>query len=345
MIFQDRIVGLVEAISRSKPRYFTGREILLAQMLATHAAIAFENARLFRRAQVEIEQRVEAEKLIKTSLEEKEVLLKEIHHRVKNNLQIISSMLSLQASGVQSAEGLAIFRDSQSRIRSMALIHEKLYRSDNLAQVDIREYIQGLTTELNYSYRSNHPIEFKLDIDHYFLYSLIRTIKPTTLLETGVFHGHYTACLLKGIHDNYRDSSVDGKLISIDLPAHKSISESTSEAATTHLPSYCEPGWVIPEYLKDRWQLHSGDSRDLLPKVIEREINISLFFHDSLHTYSHMTFEFENAYPILNDGGYLMSHDVHWNRSFRHFARKHKQKEFSIHGFGIFRKAVNKPAS
>lgn len=180
--------------------------------------------------------------------------------------------------------------------------------------------------------------DFKFDIDHYFLYSLVRTIKPSVVLETGVFHGYYTACILKGIHDNYKNSAIDGKVISIDLPAYESISESTSETRKMHLPSGCEPGWVIPEHLKDRWQLHIGDSLDLLPMILSREKNISLFFHDSLHTYSHMTFEFETAFPLLKEGDYLMSHDIHWNLAFRHFIKRYGQKEFAMHGFGIFRK-------
>ena len=185
-------------------------------------------------------------------------------------------------------------------------------------------------------------VDFRLNMDHYFLYSLVRTIKPSVILETGVFHGYYTACFLKGIYDNYRDGSAEGKLISIDLPAYESISESTTESpGMTHLPSGSEPGWVIPDYLRDRWQLNIGDSRELLPKVLDKEKNISLFFHDSLHTYSHMMYEFEKVYPVLSHGAYLMTHDVHWNHAFRHFVKRHGQQDFSFHGFGISRKIIN----
>jgi len=105
-----------------------------------------------------------AEEQVRSSLAEKEVLLKEIHHRVKNNLQIVSSLLDLQSDFMAGNASRLFLRDTQDRIKSMALIHQKLYQSDSLAFIDLREYVQELADSL-YSSSVNDPDLISLEVD------------------------------------------------------------------------------------------------------------------------------------------------------------------------------------
>lgn len=93
-----------------------------------------------------------AEKEIKSSLKEKENLLREIHHRVKNNMQIISSLLNLQTKYVNDAEAINVLQESQNRVKSMAMIHEKIYQSNDLEEINFADYIQSLISNLFYTY-------------------------------------------------------------------------------------------------------------------------------------------------------------------------------------------------
>ncbi|NYB53015.1 MAG: PocR ligand-binding domain-containing protein [Methanobacteriaceae archaeon] len=111
-------------------------------------------------------QRYEAEKTIKESLAEKKVLLREIHHRVKNNMQIISSLLNLQIQYVNEVETLTVLKESQGRVRSMAMIHENLYQSPSLTRIDFKNYIKKLTSNIFYTYGvQNQDIELILDVE------------------------------------------------------------------------------------------------------------------------------------------------------------------------------------
>ncbi len=110
-------------------------------------------------------ERIEAEKQIKNNLREKEVLLKEIHHRVKNNLNVITSLLNLQSKNLRSKEqSIAAFKESRDRIYAMAMVHEMLYNSSNYSDINIRNYIQNLISKLRQIYSVSINITYDLHI-------------------------------------------------------------------------------------------------------------------------------------------------------------------------------------
>ncbi len=113
----------------------------------------------------DITERKQAEEHIKKSLEEKEVLLREIHHRIKNNMQIVSSLLMLQSQNIEDKKYKDVFIDSQNRILSMALIHEKLYQSEDLAQIDFKEYINEIVSNIFSSYGSNTNVKIDINVE------------------------------------------------------------------------------------------------------------------------------------------------------------------------------------
>ncbi|EMR03974.1 PAS domain S-box protein [Cesiribacter andamanensis] len=160
-----RITGALADISEHK-----NSEELLRQFNAElEAKVTQKTARLattLTKMQQEMLAREQVEANLHQSLQEKEVLLKEIHHRVKNNMAIISGLLSLQARHSQQPEVRTLFRESQQRIKSMALTHELLYQHKNLSRINFQKYIQELTQGISYSFRSSQTsVQLQIQAD------------------------------------------------------------------------------------------------------------------------------------------------------------------------------------
>jgi predicted O-methyltransferase YrrM len=134
------------------------------------------------------------------------------------------------------------------------------------------------------------------------LYLLVRAARPRVVVETGVLYGASSAHLLAAL-----DANGEGELYSIDL-AH-----AADEPPADHL---------VPERLANRWTLVEGDSRRELPLLLRRLRQVDLFHHDSLHTFEHMTWEYQTALPCLARHGVLSSHDVLWGHSLRRILRR-----------------------
>lgn len=144
----------------------------------------------------DITEHKQAKQQLETELREKETLLREVHHRVKNNLQIISSLLHFQAKKAQKEQELAVFRDGQDRLRAMILVHEKLYRSADLHRISLGEYIRALTEQLHRSFRDvAEPIELRVEAEE--VYVPVEIALPcgmiATELVTNVFKYAYSA--------------------------------------------------------------------------------------------------------------------------------------------------------
>jgi two-component sensor histidine kinase/GAF domain-containing protein len=147
------------AVNSAEPDAFSQEDIDILQEMANVLSETYQrlnDMRLMekhnRALQAEVIERQQAEERLRRSLDEKEVLLKEIHHRVKNNLQIVSSLIDLQARLAPDPPIQQMFRDSRDRIRSMALLHERLYQSNDLTHIDLPDYIKILSGELFHSY-------------------------------------------------------------------------------------------------------------------------------------------------------------------------------------------------
>ena len=138
----------------------------IAERKRIQESLEFAKENLEKCVQERTAELTEANTKLAALLHEKEILLKEVHHRVKNNLQVISSLLNLQSEYIKDAESVEIFAETRHRVRSMALIHEKLYQSHDLARIDFADYLRSLTRNLQSSYAGRASgVELSVAVD------------------------------------------------------------------------------------------------------------------------------------------------------------------------------------
>jgi two-component sensor histidine kinase len=155
---------------------------LLAYIIATILKSSRESDKVLK---VQNEALMEQVALVRTRDEEKTVMLKEIHHRVKNNLQVITSLLRLQMRELTHEEAISKFRDSTNRVLTMALIHEKMYQSEELSRIGLEDYFQGLAADLQDSYQIDVPVH--LDFDCKIEKVGLKSIVPLALIFNELF--------------------------------------------------------------------------------------------------------------------------------------------------------------
>lgn len=185
----------------------------------------------------------------------------------------------------------------------------------------------GIQSHLaKYGYQDKAGISGRNDLRR--LYIICRLMIPRVVIETGVASGASTLTILSAMSINGC-----GHLYSIDLPMPV-----TEDGVS--LPDSKKTGWLVPQYheLIDRWTLIEGDSRVELEKLTQLKNKVDVFYHDSLHTYDHMFWEFTQVWPLLRSGGFLLADDAHRSNIISVFADLAHCPYSIWKGFGMIRK-------
>jgi hypothetical protein len=148
------------------------------------------------------------------------------------------------------------------------------------------------------------------------LYCIVRSTRPALMLETGVAQGVSTRVILSAMARNG-----NGHLVSVDLRRRRPPTDLGQD--TTYVKPQLETGWLVPEKDRRNWTLLAGSSESILPEYTEA---LDVFCHDSLHTYTHMMWEFGWALDRLRQHGILISDDISWNLAFRDFTRENYRR-------------------
>ena len=175
---QRQVWGLLIVNQCASPRSWRKIEIDFLEQLSVQLAIGIQQSQLYGNLENTVAERTMS---LRQALDERELLLKEIHHRVKNNLQVISSLLSLQSRQTDEALVRAMFTESQNRVSAIALIHEQLYQNDNLSEINLQEYIKNLAQSLFTSF-GERSAKIRLQVDVVPLMVNIETAMPCGLI-------------------------------------------------------------------------------------------------------------------------------------------------------------------
>jgi PAS domain S-box-containing protein len=195
LVSSGTTVGVLH-LQSVKPNAYTSEVVEIVERIAALIAPSLENGRLYDEQN--------------KSLKEKEVLLQEINHRVKNNLQIISSLLNLQSRDIKDEQVLRAFQTGQDRIGAMAMVHEKLYQSEDLARIDFGDYIRSLAANLISSYGlGSRDIDLKIDVENILL-------GVDTAIPCGVIVNELVANSLKHAFPGDRSGEIDVSFHEVD---------------------------------------------------------------------------------------------------------------------------------
>ena len=195
-----------------------------------------------------------------------------------------------------------------------------------------RAFIENYVAELGRKYKAHYqPGWVNLD-DALFLYWLVRQLKPKKIVQCGVCNGLSASFMMLALAKN----GPDGTLSVIDLPPVFNPNDPDWMVEGTVygvvIPEGKTTGWMVPDAYRDRFEVWNGDAKDLLPKMVDKVDAIDMFYHDSDHTYDHMTFEFREAKRKLTPGGLVVGDDISWNASVWDFADEWSVPSFNFKG-------------
>jgi len=260
-------------------------------------------------------------------------LLKDVYSRIRQNLVV--RVLSWPFRKIYRSKFLTHYRDRQAAFRTA----EKILGDLKIDSQKIKEILRAVKKKgfMRHKFSFGHAG----DLEVIMLYTLVRVLKPNIVVETGVASGRSSWAILDALKDNN-----DGKLYSIDLPQFFSGKEPekfmTKEGKLEFkgfVPIGYEPGWLVPQNLRERWELILGKSQEKLPPLLENLGSVDIFYHDSEHSYENMMFEFRTVWPYLKEGGFLLSDDIKWNEAFDVFLSEIDAQFFVKSGsFGLIRK-------
>lgn len=161
---EGEVIAVLD-IQEPKVNAFTETDLKILETLGEQIAVAIKNAQWHEKLQKEIRERLQTEQVLRESLEEKELLLKEIHHRIKNNLTMISSIINMERNRVPGTETDRILSNIQNRIKAIGLIHQNLYKGKDIDRVSVKMYCEDLIRQIQFSF-SSPSIQIEKSIDN-----------------------------------------------------------------------------------------------------------------------------------------------------------------------------------
>src|SRR3990167_2788640 len=192
----------------------------------------------------------------------------------------------------------------------------------------VEKYMEELESKYHAFYR---PGWVNLD-DALFLYWVVRQMKPKVIVQTGVCNGLSSAFMMLALAKN----GPDGTLHVVDMPPVFDPNDDAwkvkDKVYGVTIPEGKTSGWLVPDAYRDRFEVLSGDAKDLLPPLLKKLGTCDMFYHDSDHTYDHMIFEFEESKKYLTESAVVVSDDISWNASLWDFADQYHVPAYNYRG-------------